>query len=294
VAGSWRTGSPAASFVPVADAPGSSVDEDSNGNAAATAAVVGSGALPLRRRSEARPPKTAVLLARHIVDEITDRRLVPGDRLTPEREMLVQYGVGRGTLREALRFLEIQGIVRMKSGPGGGAVVNSPDSSHLASTLALLFQVRGSTFAEVLELRSIIETSLAGLAAERATAEDIAGLAECVETMEACIDDLDAFLEENSRFHERFAAASGNPLSGLLVEGLHYFGHSTLQELPYTEANRRELTKAHRMTLAAIRDRDPAAAVAAMRVHIDDFTAYLQRSHPGALTTPVRWTWATR
>lgn len=263
-----------------------------NGATSSAAAVV-SISVPSHRRAEARPPKTAVLLARHIVDEITDRRLAPGDHLTPEREMLVQYDVGRGTLREALRFLEIQGIVRMKSGPGGGAVVNSPDSAHLASTLALLFQVRGSTFSEILELRSVIETSLARLAAVRATPEDIAALEECVASMAACVGDLDQFLYENSRFHEAFAICSGNPLSWLLVEGLHHFGHSTLRQLPYTETSRRELIDAHRATVEAIKARDPAAAESAMRVHIDDFSAYLQRSHPGALTTPVRWTWAT-
>src|SRR5690242_15187455 len=92
-----------------------------------------------------RPPgapkqKAAVIVAKRIVGQIERLRLGPGDKLPPERAMQEEYGVGRGTLREALRFLELQGVLSLKTGPGGGPVVRQPDSTHLATTLALTMQ----------------------------------------------------------------------------------------------------------------------------------------------------------
>ena len=78
-----------------------------------------------RERNAFRPQKTAILLAQRIVGEITDQNLAPGTLLLPEREMLQRYGVARGTLREALRFLEIQGVLTIKPGPSGGPTVNT-------------------------------------------------------------------------------------------------------------------------------------------------------------------------
>src|ERR1700761_327644 len=93
-----------------------------------------------RERNAFRPQKTAILLAQRIVGEITDQNLAPGTLLLPEREMLQRYGVARGTLREALRFLEIQGVLTIKPGPSGGPTVNTPDPRSLASAIALLLQ----------------------------------------------------------------------------------------------------------------------------------------------------------
>src|SRR6476620_12570986 len=87
-----------------------------------------------------RPQKTALLVARRIVGDIRRNGHVAGDRLPPEVSMLEKYRVGRGTLRESLRFLELQGVITLKPGPGGGPVVQKPDASNLATTLLLLLQ----------------------------------------------------------------------------------------------------------------------------------------------------------
>src|SRR5437660_9252231 len=92
-----------------------------------------------RERSEAlmsispnRPPKAAMLVAQRIVRHIVRGNLQAGDLLPPERVMLETYQTGRGTLREALRLLEFQGVIALKPGPRGGPVVLNPDASHLA------------------------------------------------------------------------------------------------------------------------------------------------------------------
>ena len=70
-----------------------------------------------------RPQKTALIVAKRVVEDIYKSGQSAGDRLPPERVMLEHYGVGRGTLREALRFLELQGVLTLKPGPGGGPVI---------------------------------------------------------------------------------------------------------------------------------------------------------------------------
>ena len=87
-----------------------------------------------------RPPKAAMLDAQRIVRDALRDNLRPGDLLLPERTMLEKYQTGRGTLREALRLLEFQGVISLKPGPRGGPVLKSPDASHLGSTVVLLIQ----------------------------------------------------------------------------------------------------------------------------------------------------------
>src|SRR5579863_4724994 len=88
--------------------------------------------------NESHAPKTATIVARRIVRDIDRLSLEAGDKLPPERVMLEEYQVGRGTLRESLRFLELQGIISLKPGPGGGPVVERPEATSLATSLMLL------------------------------------------------------------------------------------------------------------------------------------------------------------
>ena len=120
-----------------------------------------------------RPPKTALVVAKRIIEDIARRWNTVGDRLPPEHLMLEQYGVGRGTLRESLRFLELQGALVLKPGPGGGPIVNHPDAGTLSASLSLLLQFDNAPFSTIMEARSVMEPSLARMAAERMTPEAI-------------------------------------------------------------------------------------------------------------------------
>src|ERR1700710_1676577 len=88
-----------------------------------------------------RPPKTAMRVAQRIVDDVVRGGATTGSSLPPERIMLETYEIGRGTLREALRLLEFQGVITLKPGPKGGPVLVRPDATHLATTLVLLMQL---------------------------------------------------------------------------------------------------------------------------------------------------------
>ncbi len=111
----------------------------------------------------------------------------PGDQYLSEAEALRVHGVARSTYREALRFLEIQGVVKVRIGPGGGPVICHPGWPHLASSVALLLQFANAPMQSVMEARNAIEPGMAEMAAQNAEDDDIAAmeadLAEISETV---------------------------------------------------------------------------------------------------------------
>jgi DNA-binding FadR family transcriptional regulator len=230
-----------------------------------------------------------MLLAQRIVSEITDRGLAPGTMLPSEQEMLTEYGVARGTLREALRYLESQGILAIKPGPRGGPVVTSPDPRHLASTIALLMQITDAPYRTVVEARQIVEPALAARAASVATEAQVAELAVSVDRMAAVLDDLPAFLDEGYAFHGLIAATSGNRLFEQLLAALRWITDGTALGVDYPKRARTQVLDVHRSILAAIAGRDPALAESRMREHVDSYAAYLQRHHRAVLDQRLRW-----
>jgi GntR family transcriptional repressor for pyruvate dehydrogenase complex len=251
--------------------------------------VLTSNGATWRPRRNLKPQKTAMLLAQRIVSEITDGGLAPGTMLPSEQEMLTEYGVARGTLREALRYLESQGILAIKPGPRGGPVVTAPDPRHLASTIALLLQVADAPYRTVIEARQIVEPALAARAAAVATDAQIAELTASVERMEAALGDLGAFLDEGYAFHGLIAAMSDNRLFEQLLAALGWITDGTALGVEYPKRARVEVLAVHRSILAAIADRDPALAERRMREHIDAYAAYLQRHYRAVLDQRLRW-----
>lgn len=241
------------------------------------------------RSGPQKPPKTAIIVAQAIVGEIVGSGYGPGDMLPPERQMLLDYDVGRGTLREAMRFLEIQGIVSIKPGPGGGPIVTVPDSRHLASTLALQLQVNGTPFRSVVEARQVLEPTLAAQAAERATAEDIVEIGLTVENMGAELGNLRSFLVENERFHDVIAWSSGNPLFWMLLASLHWITDGTALGVDYPEKRRKAVLNAHTEIYQAIVAHDGERARATMSRHVREFARYLEANYPALMEHPIPW-----
>lgn len=247
------------------------------------------GVIPNGRVARAKPQKTAVLLAQRIVNEIVDGGYEPGHMLPPERVMLAEYQVGRGTLREAMRFLEIQGVVAIKPGPGGGPLVTVPDSRHLASTVALLLQLFNTPFRAIVEARQVLEPAMAAKAAQRIDEERLAALAETVERMAVVVDDAKGFLTENERFHELIAWGSENDLFGLLVTALHWITDGTALGVEYPPTRRKAVLRAHRAIYEAVAARDARAAYDAMHAHMAEFAKYLEANHPALMDRTIPW-----
>jgi GntR family transcriptional repressor for pyruvate dehydrogenase complex len=236
-----------------------------------------------------RPRKTALLLAQRIVSEISEDQLPAGTVLLTEREMLARYGVARGTLREALRFLEMHDVLAIKPGPGGGALVKEPEPRVLASSMALLLQLSHARFSVIVETREVLEPVLARMAARHATDDDIAALEQSLASMEAQLDDANGFLAENRSFHDIVAAAGGNALLVLLLRSLLWTLDATVLGVEYDSRRRRAILQAHTAIALAIAAHDEEAAGVAMAAHTGEFARYLKRHYAHVLDKPVRW-----
>ncbi|MFD4295034.1 FadR/GntR family transcriptional regulator [Rhodococcus sp. NPDC058505] len=236
-----------------------------------------------------RPQKTAMIIARRIVAEIDRRGLRPGDRLPSERLMLDEYQVGRGTLREALRYLELSGAISLKPGPGGGPTVEKPDASHLMNSLGLVLQFEGAPFSTIVEARVGLEPLMARLAADRSSDEQRALLAESVAKMGENLKDLDVFLETNKTFHDVIAWASGNALFGFLIDAVDGIFEGVALGVEYPAHRRAKVHQAHAEILAAIDAGDAVAAEDAMRTHVLELTGYLRKKFPAAMAKPITW-----
>lgn len=236
-----------------------------------------------------RPQKTAILVAQRIVADINSRGNTVGDRLPPERLMLETYDVGRGTLRESLRFLELQGVISLKPGPGGGPVVQQPDASSLATSLTLLLQFANAPFRTIAEARVGLEPMMAQLAAERMSEEQLLDLKNSVENMYEHLGNQAIFLDENKRFHDVIAHGSGNAMFGYLVDALLEILDGSAIGIDYPEIRRTAVHKAHLSIYEALAARDPQGSAAAMTDHIAQYVKYAEKKFPEVLDAPIVW-----
>lgn len=220
-----------------------------------------------------RPLKQAEIVAREITAQIVSEKLPTGTKLPNEREMLESYGVGRSTLREALRLLESRGVLTIRSGRDGGPVVRGPQASDLGETLTLLMQFQGVPFEEVFAARQALEPQLARMAALNMDDETLTAMAESNERMAASIDDRQCFREENFRFHELVAAAAHSPVLELFSAALESVADGLAFGVVagnFRHEHRVLALEAHRALLKAFTDRDAQAAEEAMRVHLEE------------------------
>ena len=251
---------------------------------------VGAFTEPLSARSRPiRSRKTALLIAQRIVDEITAKQLPPGAMLPAEKDMLATYEVGRGTLRESLRFLEMNGVITIKPGPGGGPAVCDPDSRDLAGSLGLFLQLHGTPFRSIVEVRRTMEPAIASVAALNVRDVHLERIKDSVEKMELHLDDEEMFLAENERFHELVAWASGNPMFALLISSLHWITDGAFLGVDYPERRRAAVVSAHRKIYEALASRDPEQAGDTMADHVGEFANYLEKYYPSVFDSPVRW-----
>lgn len=237
-----------------------------------------------------RPQKTALLVAQQIVADIQRRGNIPGDRLPPEKVMLEQYQIGRGTLRESLRYLELQGLISLKPGPGGGPVVEKPNGAGLATSISLLLQMENAPYRNIVEARGSLEPAMSRLAAQRISDEDLAVLKDNLDRMLAGIDDEATFTDTNQEFHDLIAHASGNHLFAHLIDALTGILDGTSIGVEYPQRRRLAVHEAHKRIYEALASHDPIAAADTMREHIAEYTDYIMRKYPAIIDAPISWT----
>ena len=201
-----------------------------------------------------------------VSDLIKRTHLKPGDRLPPERELARQLGVSRPSLRAGLRALASMGV--LKSRQGAGTFVSDGPPTLDSEPLRLLAALHGFSFDHMFEARAILEVGAAGLAAEHATGEDLAALADAIAEMYASLKDPQQYLVHDIRFHRAVAAASRNPTLGTLVEMVSAVLYERRRETIDRAHDFKESLELHQQVYRAIRARQPEEARAAMREHI--------------------------
>ncbi|MBE7195935.1 MAG: FadR family transcriptional regulator, partial [Gordonia polyisoprenivorans] len=161
-----------------------------------------------------RTEKISERVAREIVRDVAAAGVTVGVKLPSEPEMCDRYGVGRGSLREALRILEVQGLISIKAGPGGGPTVAGMSSERLGATAALHLQFAGATLLSVAEARVVLEPVLARQAAVQADRAIVARLTHL--SAAPSTGNFERDLRMSGAFHTEVARASGNPVLALL------------------------------------------------------------------------------
>lgn len=237
---------------------------------------------------DSRKVKRALTLAQDIVRDIEAGAHVAGDRLAREDEMLARYDVARATLREALRFLELQGVIHLQLGRSGGPVVARPQTGDFANNLSLILQFMEADLRGLLELREAIAPNVAAYAAQRATAGDLSALADCHKELERN-EASSQFEELNRRFHDLLGWASGNPLFGLLTSALHMLTREFSLSLGYSAQERAVQLRFLRRVLEAVRKGDAEGARQAMARLVAGSTSYLAERSPELVSQKVKW-----
>src|SRR5215475_11237925 len=159
---------------------------------------------------------TTEQVVERVYELIKQEGLQPGDRLPPERELSTRLGISRPALRAGLSSLISMGVLQSRQG-SGTFLVDGPPALD-SEPLRLLAELHGFSFDHMFETRSVLEVGAAGMAAERATGEQLANMSEEIADMFAALDDPQQFLVHDVAFHRAVAAASGNPTLATLVE----------------------------------------------------------------------------
>lgn len=203
---------------------------------------------------------------------LSDGVISPGTKLPPERELAAHFKVARSSLRQALKVLEVMGVITQKV--GDGSYLNRDASTVLSVPMEFLFLLDDTSVHELTELRFMIEPALAAKAAERANSDDIALLRQSIADLESSELDRVKLVASDLLFHRAIFQASGNRLTGRLFHTIHramlnmIMVTSQLVDLEHTLAF-------HKPILAAIEGRDPARAAELMTAHLLDATELL-------------------
>jgi GntR family transcriptional repressor for pyruvate dehydrogenase complex len=223
-------------------------------------------------------------LAHHVAAElealIVGQGFRPGERLPSERELAERFGVSRTVVREAVRGVAAKGLLEVRA--GSGTVVRAPSSEVAAASMTLLLSMSGGGApAKIVEVRRTLEVEIAGLAAERRTADDLGVLAAILETAAEKIEDPETFVETDVAFHATLARATHNELFGVLLESIaNIMVEVRVVGLRVAGTPERALAF-HRDIFACVERGDPAGARTAMDRHMDEAIATMTAALAG-------------
>jgi len=209
---------------------------------------------------------------------IVDGRLRAGDKLPPERELAERFGVSRTSVRDAIRMLELIGLLEPRQGEGTVVRDLTPDS--LAQPLASILIHNRALLAELLEVRKMFEPPLAARAAALARPEDITHLEEIYARQAARVRQGQVAIGEDSEFHYAIAKTARNRVALKVVDVLMDLLHESRERSLQVPGRMQRSLAGHRRILDAMARRDPRAAESAMRQHLAEIEDVLLKPQP--------------
>jgi GntR family transcriptional regulator, transcriptional repressor for pyruvate dehydrogenase complex len=224
-----------------------------------TSAFLQAAHRPIERRN------TYELVAERLLALISDRRLKPGDPLPTERELTQRYGVGRSSVREALRMLESKGLIR--SG-GSGAFAVADFRKPLNDSLSLLLAVEESSLRELFEVRRILEGEAVALATERRNESHVERMRAATDLMRAGLASSEEYIDADVAFHLTIAEATQNRLILHLMHAIRDQLRRALESIYKIPGSPEQSIEDHRLIVGAVEGRRPEEARQRMREHL--------------------------
>jgi GntR family transcriptional repressor for pyruvate dehydrogenase complex len=202
------------------------------------------------------------------IERLILKKLNPGDKLPSERELAEMLKVSRSSIRDAIRSLELMGLVEPRQ--GAGTIVLETSVDGLANPFANALKRRQELVGEFLDFRKMLEPPLAARAAMHASAEEISEMEEILQRQAEKQSQGEPAVAEDTEFHYSVALASGNSVVLKVLDNLMDLLRDTRERSLQVEGRPQKSLTGHRRILAAIKRHDAEAAKAAMRRHIED------------------------
>lgn len=225
-------------------------------------------AIPLKSDFEiVRKNKVYEEVARQI-ERLILKKLKPGDKLPSERELAEILQVSRSSIRDAIRGLELMGLVEPRQ--GAGTIVREVSADSLVNPFANALKHKQVVVAELLDFRKMLEPPLAARAATHASPEEVAEMEEILQRQQEKLALGETTIAEDAEFHYSVAMASGNNVVLKVLDILMDLLRETRERSLQVEGRPAKSLTGHRRILNAIKHKDAESANAAMRRHIED------------------------
>lgn len=201
------------------------------------------------------------------IERLILKKLRPGDKLPSERELAEMLRVSRSSIRDAIRSLELMGMVEPRQ--GAGTIVREISSESMVNPLANALKRQEELIAELLDFRLMLEPQLAACAATRVSPDEISEMEEILERQEKKLRAGESTIGEDSEFHYAIALASGNSVVLKVLDTLMDLLRDSRERSLQTEGRPQKSLASHRRILAALKRNNAGAATVAMRTHIE-------------------------
>jgi GntR family transcriptional repressor for pyruvate dehydrogenase complex len=243
-----------------------------------------------RLRRTRRVMKTSELIARDIILDISEGGLKAGDSLPPEAEMLKNYEVGRASLREALRMLEVQGLIHIRAGAKGGPVVGTANAENLARMLTLYFGLIGATYDDLCGVLLILYPMIAEVVARRKLTRAQAQTLQASINYACRIPNPRQVRSEFLRdFHSLLTEFSGNLVWALVAESIALvFVDHIMSTIDSREFHATSIAE-HKEIASAVLAGDAAAANRTMRKHTEHMIEFYRGQNPRIFSQVIEW-----